>query len=64
MKFIKSKVKEPTPMDAVELLTMLKNTDTIIVVKTERKSIKARLKNCDIYESQFGYLTIDVDREV
>lgn len=64
MEFIKSKVKEPTPMDAVELLTMLKNTDTIIVVKTERKSIKARLKNCDIYESQFGYLTIDVDREV
>lgn len=62
MKYIKSKVKQTTVMDAIELLTKLK--DSIIVVKTEHKSIKARLKNCDIYESQFGYLTIDVDREV
>lgn len=62
MRYIKSKVKEPIVMDAVELLTKLK--DAIVVVKTEHKSIKARLKNCDIYESQFGYLTIDVDREV
>lgn len=62
MRYIKSKVKEQTVMDAVELLTKLK--DAIIVVKTEHKSIKARLKNCDIYESQYGYITIDVDREV
>ena len=62
MKYIKSKVKEPTVMDAVDLLTKLKGA--IIVVKTEHKSIKARLKNCDIYESQCGYITIDVDREV
>ena len=64
MKFIKSKVKEHTPMDTVELLTMLKNTDTIIVVKTEHKSIKARLKDCDIYENLYGHITIDAEREV
>ena len=62
MRYIKSKVKEQTVMDAVEFLTKLK--DAIIVVKTEHKSIKARLKNCDIYESQYGYITIDVDGEV
>lgn len=64
MKFIKSKVKEPTVMDAVELLTMLKNTDAIVVVKTEYKSIKVRLKDCDIYENLYGHITIDAEREV
>lgn len=64
MKFIKSKVKEPTAMDAVELLTMLKNTDAIIVVKTEYKSIKVRLKDCDIYENLYGHITIDAEREM
>lgn len=64
MKFIKSKVKEPTVMDAVELLTKLKNTDAIIVVKTEHKSIKARLKDCDIYENLYGHITMDAEREV
>lgn len=51
-------------MDAVELLTMLKNTDAIVVVKTEHKSIKARLKDCDIYENLYGHITIDAEREV
>lgn len=64
MKYIKSKVKEPTVMDAVELLTMLKSTDAIVVVKTEHKSIKARLKDCDIYENLYGHITIDAEREV
>ena len=64
MKYIKSKVKEPTAMDAVELLTKLKNTDAIVVVKTEHKSIKARLKDCDIYENLYGHITIDAEREV
>lgn len=64
MKYIKSKVKEPTVMDAVELLTMLKNTGAIIVVKTEHKSIKARLKDCDIYENLYGHITIDAEREM
>lgn len=64
MRFIKSKVKEPTVMDAVELLTMLKNTDAIVVVKTEHKSIKARLKDCDIYKNLYGHITIDAEREV
>ena len=64
MKFIKSKVKEPTVMDAVELLTMLKNTDAIIVVRIEYKDIKVRLKDCDIYENLHGHITIDVEREM
>lgn len=64
MKYIKSKVKEPAAMDAVELLTMLKNTDAIVVVKTEHKSIKVRLKDCDIYENLYGHITIDAEREV
>ena len=64
MKYIKSKVKEPTVMDAVELLTKLKNTDAIVVVKTEYKSIKVRLKDCDIYENLYGHITIDAEREV
>ena len=51
-------------MDAVELLTTLKNTDTIIVVKTEHKSIKAKLKDCDIYENLYGNITIDAEMEV
>ena len=62
MKYIKSKVKEPTVMDAVDLLTKLKGA--IIVVKTEHKSIKARLKDCDIYENLYGHITIDAEREV
>lgn len=64
MKFIKSKVKEPTVMDVVELLTKLKNTDTVVVVKTEHKSIKAKLKDCDIYENLYGHITIDAEKEV
>lgn len=64
MKFIKSKVKEPTVMDAVEILTKLKNTDAIVIVKTEHKSIKARLKDCDIYENLYGHITIDAEREM
>lgn len=64
MKFIKSKVKEPTVMDAVELLTKLKNTDAIVVVRIEYKDIKVRLKDCDIYENLYGHITIDAEREV
>lgn len=64
MKFIKSKVKEPTVMDAVELLTKLKNTDAIIIVRIEYKDIKVRLKDCDIYENLHGHITIDAEREV
>lgn len=64
MKYIKSKVKEPTAMDAVELLTKLKNTDAIVIVRIEYKDVKVRLKDCDIYENLHGHITIDAEREV